>query len=85
MANRTLKCTFSYADTEYTRMYSLEVDESIDSDEVKTKILALNASLAAGTSGGLNEFFVSDIGDYFVKISEAKMVEVTETPVAIGG
>ena len=66
-------------------MYSLEVDDSIDSSEVKAKILALNASLAAGTSDGFNEFFVSDMGDFLVKISEAKMVEVTETPVAIGG
>lgn len=82
---KTAKLVFSYEDTEFTRTYNLEAEDSISSGDCKAKILAINASLAAGTDGGLSDFFVSDIGERFVKISEARLIETTELPIAIGG
>lgn len=82
---KTVKLVFSYEDTEYTRNYNLEADDSISSGDCKAKILAINASLAASTDGGLADFFVGEYGESLVKISDARLVETTELPIAIGG
>ena len=82
MAN--VQLTFSYADTEFTRLYDLEIDASLKAD-AKQKILGINQSLRAGTAGGLSSFFVSDSGDNFTLISAAKFVETTEEYIDLGG
>lgn len=58
--NRTLELTFAYTGTDFQRTYKIdEVDESA-LETIKSKILAINASLKAGTDDGLAEFFISD-------------------------
>lgn len=71
-----IQMEFSYADTEFTRLYELDVADSLMAD-AKQKILNINASLKAGTDGGLSTFFVSDEGDNFTLISAAKFT-ITE-------
>lgn len=73
----SIQLTFSYADTDQTRMYELELADSLASS-AKTKILAINESLRAGTDGGLSNFFISDYGDNFTRISEAKFIRTEE-------
>jgi len=79
-----IQLTFSYADTEATRMYEMEASESLEA-EAKAKILAINGSLKAGTDDGLSEFFVSDEGDNFTLISAAKFIVETEEYIDLGG
>ncbi len=74
MAN--IQLTFSYEDTEFTRVYDFEVADSLQAD-AKQKILDINASLKAGTDDGLSTFFVSDNGENFSLISAAKFI-ITE-------
>lgn len=78
-----IQLTFRYEDTSDTRQYELECADSLVSS-VKEKVLAINASLAAGTDEGLSDFFVSDDGDRFTLISSAKAIEVVETPIDLG-
>ena len=82
---KKLKMTFAYDETEYTRNYDFDVAESVQGSAMKDKILAVNASLRAGTDGGLSDFFVSDAGDNFASISSAKLVETDKTYLVIGG
>lgn len=79
-----VQLTFSYADTEFTRMYEMEVADSLSTD-AKQKILAVNSSLKASTDGGLSEFFVSDAGDNFTLISSAKFIVETTEYIDLGG
>ena len=66
---KNVKTKFKYAD-DSTRIYDFDCDDSLVTG-VKDKIIAINASLQAGTAGGLSSFFVSDNGEYFVQISSA--------------
>ena len=61
----TLK--FGYTNTEF-RQYKIEDVATEDLDDVKDKVLAVNASLKAGTADGLDTFFRSD--DYDATDSE---------------
>lgn len=82
MAN--VQLTFSYEDTEFTRLYDFEVADSLQAD-AKQKILDINASLKAGTDGGLSAFFVSDEGTNFTLISSAKFIVTEEEYIDLGG
>ena len=74
----TIRATFAYEGTEFTRKYDLDIeDEQIAN--AKAKALAINASLAAGTAGGLSSFFVSDNGENMKEISALQLITVTET------
>lgn len=75
MANN-LKMTFGYED-EQTRVYAFSVDDSLASG-CKAKLLGINASLAAGTDGGLKDFFLSNAGASFATIAAAQL-ESSET------
>ena len=82
MSNK-LKLTFGYEDTDYTRIYAFDVADSIDATaaaSMKAAVKAVNASLTAGTAGGLSSFFVSDEGDNFTLITDAQL-ELTEKTV----
>ena len=46
---------------------------------VKDKCMAINASLAASTDGGLSEFFVDDSGNSLKEITKAKIIVTEET------
>lgn len=62
----TLK--FGYTGTDFTRQYKIEDVATAELENVKSKVLAVNASLKAGTDGGLADFFHSD--DYDASDSE---------------
>lgn len=60
MASSSIKLTFGYEGTDFTRSFTMHnVDDSLVSG-AKAKIKALNASLAGGTDDGLSDFFRSD-------------------------
>lgn len=84
MAN-SLVIKLAYEDTDATRQMIFEslTAEAINPAPLKARILAVNDSLAASTSGGMNEFFVSDDGDYLVSIASAHTVSEIETPIVI--
>ena len=46
---------------------------------VKTKCMAINASLDASTDGGLKDFFVDDNGNKIKEITKAKIIVTEET------
>ena len=80
MAN-SITIKLGFANSEETRTFKFEdlPDEAINIAPLKAKILALNASLAGGTSGGLNSFFVDSAGNNFTGIVEAKTDSTEET------
>lgn len=78
---RDVKVRFKYAD-DSTRLYSFDCEDSL-APSVKGKIIDINDSLEAGTSGGLDSFFVSDSGANFVQISGATVESSTSIPVTI--
>ncbi len=61
---RTAKLTFGYSNTDFTRTYKFDGLSAAGVSGVKAAVLAVNASLTAGTDGGLSTFFRSD--DYDV-------------------
>ena len=82
--SKKLKLTFGYEDTEFTRDYNFEVADSITAS-CKDIILDINASLKAGTDGGLGEFFISDEADNFVSIVGGQLETTDITVLTIGG
>lgn len=84
MANSiNIKMAFEDTDEKRTMIFDKLPDSALDVDVIKARIQAINASLAAGTSGGLNNFFLSSEGDPFVRITSAYTVSTEETPVQI--
>lgn len=77
-STNTLRATFAYENTNETRKYDLDISEDAIPN-VKEKTLAINASLAAGTAGGMSSFFVSDNGNHMIKISNLELISITET------
>ena len=89
--SNSIKITAGYTGTDYTRDYTISgVADSIcaSPDAVANKIKAINASLAGGTSAGLDTTFRSEDYDAtdaqniigkFDKITAAKIVEKQET------
>ena len=67
MAN-SVTMTLGYTNTDFTRKIKIDNVANEALSGVKTKILGVNTSLQAGTSGGLDEFFLSD--DYDASDSE---------------
>lgn len=80
---KTLKMTFGYED-ELTRVYSFPVEDSLASD-CKSKIIGINASIAAGTDDGLAGFFVSNAGADFATIAAAQLESTEITTLNIDG
>lgn len=82
--------TLGFGGTTETRKYKFDDVDDSDLEDVKTKVQALNASLAAGTDEGLAEFFRSDdynaadpnniVGE-FNRIVAAQIDEVTTTEI----
>ena len=84
MADNTIRLTFGYEDTEFTRNYELKIDDSLVAG-AKQKIKDINNSLLGGTAGGLSSFFVSDSGENFTLITDAQLTSITETKLDLGG
>lgn len=55
-----VQMTAGYSNTDFTRDYKISGVSSGELPNVKSRILAINASLAGGTDGGLGDFFRAD-------------------------
>lgn len=88
MAN-SATLTFGYTGTDFTRKYTFDdlTDEACEN--LKANVLGLNASLEAGTAGGLSAFFISDDFDategigYFNAVTEAQYKSETVTDIPL--
>ena len=70
---------FGYDDSTATRTMTIsDVPTSVLAD-VKTKCMAINASLEASTDGGMKDFFVDDNGNKLKEITKAKIIVTEET------
>lgn len=85
MTENSINLTFGYGGTDFVRTLVIDgVADSIvaDTSTIVTKVKAVNASLAGGTSGGLDTFFVAD--DYdgtngtLAEITGVKVITVAE-------
>ena len=56
----TATFTFGYNNTDFTRQFKIDGISAAGMSGIKAGVLALNASMAAGTAGGLSTFFLSD-------------------------
>lgn len=80
-----LQLTFGYANSSSSDKFAFDIDDSMAAaiGTIKSNIQAINASLSAGTSGGLDEFFVADdydgVGGKLNRISAAVIVSKSET------
>lgn len=93
MANN-IKLEFGYANTDFTRQYTINnVADSIAADgkeAIRAGVKAINASLAAGTDDGLSAMFRSDDFDAqesigaFNHINSVTIVEKEITELDIG-
>lgn len=82
MADNSIIASLKYSDNKSRVLTIADVADSVMSAEtVETKVKAINASLSAGTAGGLSSFFLSDEGGYLVELSEVKLKSVTTTPI----
>ena len=82
---RSLRLKATYEDTDFTRDYIFtDFPQSVIPD-IKDKVNAINASIAAGTDSGMADFFTSNNGDRLAKITEAVLTRTTETPLDLGG
>lgn len=90
---RSVTMTFGYSNTDVTRKYKFDVVSEEALEAAKDKILAINASLKAGTDGGLSTFFRSDDYDatdpenvvgLFTGIVAAQTDEVEATDIDLG-
>lgn len=68
----TVTLTFGFDDTDFTRKYKFFDVPNAALSGIADKCKAINASLAAGTAGGLSSFFLSDDGDSFNSIIAAQ-------------
>ena len=77
--SNSVTMTFGYDDTDFTRKVKLDNLTAGSLSSVKSKILAVNASLAGGTAGGLSTFFISDDGKNFTRITAAQIDSTSTT------
>lgn len=83
--SNSLKLTFGYTGTDFTRNFTLSNIGTVASAhaDITTKIKGINSSVAGGTDDGMNTFFLAD--DYdgtngkFAGITAASIVTETVT------
>lgn len=87
---KSIILTLAYTNTDFTRRMTIEgVATSMTVREIEDRAIAVNESLAAGTDGGLADFFLSD--DYdpeespvigkLKEISALRVETILETPI----
>ena len=78
--SKAIKLTFGYNGTDFTRQYKIAnvADEYAVASDVKTKVKAVNASLAGGTAGGLDTFFLADDYDATENIGTFKGITAAQ-------
>lgn len=84
--SNSVTMTFGYQGTDFTRKYKFDNVSASALTGVKAGIKAVNASLEAGTAGGLSLFFIADdfngtIGA-FNAITAAQIDSVSESVIA---
>lgn len=90
--SNSITVTCAYENTDFTRKYKFNdvTDSNAIPNTVRSKIQALNASLAGGTANGLDEFFRSDDYDAtndigkLQRISAAQIDSQTVTVIDLG-
>ena len=82
---KTAIFTLSYADDSTRKLVIDGVADSITAADVKTAVLAVNASIAGGTSDGLNTFFTSNAGANLSAISDVEIKVTNSTDIVLGG
>ena len=68
-----------YDNSEYIRTITISNVSLSALDNVKSKCMAINASLTASTDGGMKDFFVDDDGNKLKEITKAKIIVTEET------
>ena len=68
-----------YDNSDYVRTMTISNVSMSALADVKSKCMAINASLNASTDGGLKDFFVDDNGNHMKEITKAKIISVEET------
>lgn len=85
MADNSVRLTLGYENTDFTRQIVFsDVPDSLLGG-VKDNVKAVNASLAAGTAGGLSAFFLSDDGDNFTGFTAAQIISDIDEDIDISG
>lgn len=88
--SNVIKMELGYNGTNFKRNVNISGVKDTDLTTVKTKIKALNASIAGGTSDGLDTFLVSDDYDAnasigaFTGVTAAKIVSTTTEYIDLG-
>ena len=82
---KTATFTLSYADDSTRKLVIDGIADSITAADVKTAVLAVNASLAGGTSDGLNTFLQSAAGSNLSAISDVEIKVTNSTDINLGG
>lgn len=64
MAKAIANLEFGYDGSDFKRTYAIELNDSIAAADrnnyVRSAVQAINASLSAGTDGGLSDFYIAD-------------------------
>ena len=68
-----------YNNSEFIRTVTISNVSLSAIADVKSKCMAINASLAASTDGGMSNFFVDDSGNSLKEITKAKIIVTEET------
>ena len=82
---KTATFTLSYSDDSTRKLVIDGVNDSITAADVKTAVLAVNASLTGGTSDGLNTFLTSNAGANLSAISDVEIKVSNSTNIVLGG
>ena len=77
----SITLTLGYEDTDETRDLKIDNVSVASLSGVVNKVKAKNASLEAGTDGGLSTFFLSEDGDNFNSIVSATATVQETTPI----
>ena len=68
-----------YNNSDFVRTITISDVSTQALADVQTKCMAINASLAASTDGGMSNFFVDDDGNTLKEITKAKIIITEET------
>lgn len=79
--------TFAF-ENNFTRKYEFDIADNVTIADIKTAVNSVNASLAGGTAGGLDTFFISDDYDAnnigtFTRIIDVEINEEEKIPINI--
>lgn len=91
MAEKSAILTLGYTNTDFTRKLTISgVADSFSFNTIEQRAIAVNESLAAGTAGGLEDFFLADdyddsdpqnIKGKLNRITNLRVETITETKI----